>query len=162
MTTFAQRIAIAAAAIAVIGTSAGCGEQMAEQIGGEIVDGQVEIDDDSVSITDDEGNEFAAGGGATIPESWPADVPLFPSGDLALATSQSDGTATALWETQSPVNEAADGYDAVLREQGFTLDQDSTIAGAVVRAYTGELHAVNLTLARIDGMTNVTVAVVPR
>ncbi len=162
MTTFARRVLIAAVVLALSAVTGDCGERMAEQIGGEIVDGQVEIDDDSISITDDEGTEFEAGGGAQIPASWPSDVPVFPSGDVVLATSQSDGTATALWETAATAEAAADEYDALLVGQGFAMDEDSTVAGAIIRSYTGDLHSVNVTVARIDGMTSLTVAVVPR
>lgn len=155
-------VAIGAAVIAVAGLSAGCGgEQLAEELGGQVIDGEVDIEDDSLTITDQEGNEFSAGGGSEIPDSWPGAVPVYPDGVLVLATSQSDGTATALWETAASVNEAATTYDDVMTSQGFTLDKDATISGAIVRTYSGDLHAVNVTVANTAGMTNVNIAVVP-
>lgn len=158
-----RMVAIGAAVIAVAGLNTGCGgEQLAEELGGQVIDGDVDIKNDSLTITDDEGNEFAAGGGSQIPDSWPDGVPLFPNGDLVLATSQTDGTATALWEVTSSVDEAATAYDDVLSSQGFTLDQDATIAGAIVRTYSGELHTVNVTVANTAGTTNVNIAVVPK
>lgn len=158
-----RMVAIGAAVIAVAGLSAGCGgEQLAEELGGQVIDGEVDIEDDSLTITDQEGNEFAAGSGTEIPDSWPGDVPLYPDGELVLATSQSDGTATALWETTSSVDDAATTYDDALTSQGFTLDQDAMIAGAVVRTYSGDLHTVNVTLADTAGTTNVNIAVVPK
>lgn len=163
MSTVRRRVVtVGAVTLTVLGLIAGCGgEQVAEELGGQVIDGEVEIEDDSLSITDDEGNEFAAGSGTEIPDSWPNDIPLFPEGDLVLATSQADGTATALWESSEAVEEAAMRYDDLLTSQGFTLEQDATIAGAIVRTYTGPLHTVNVTIARTGGTTNVTIAVIP-
>lgn len=140
---------------------AGCGEQVAEQIGEQALNGEVDIDDDSISITDDEGNEFSAGSGTEIPASWPASVPLFPGGELVLATSQSDGSATALWETTQSIDEAAAAYDAVLVSSGFTLDQDANIDGTIVRTYQDSGNAANVTVADVEGTTNVSVVAVP-
>jgi hypothetical protein len=140
---------------------AGCGEQVAEQIGEQALNGEVDIDDDSISITDDEGNEFSAGTGTEIPASWPQAVPLFPGGELVLATSQSDGSATALWETTQSTDEAAAAYDAALVSSGFTLDQDANIDGTIVRTYQGSENAANVTVADVEGTTNVSVVVVP-
>jgi hypothetical protein len=140
---------------------AGCGEQVAEQIGEQALNGEVDIDDDSISITDDEGNEFSAGSGTEIPASWPQAVPLFPGGELVLATSQSDGSATALWETTQSIDEAAAAYDAVLVSSGFTLDQDANIDGTIVRTYQGGENAANVTVADVEGTTNVSVVAVP-
>lgn len=158
-----RRAAMACAgAVIVAALSAGCGgEQLAEQMAEGAINGEVDLEDDSISITDDEGNEFSAGTGTEIPQTWPADVPMYPSGTLVLATTQSDGTATALWETTAPVDSAANDYDAVLLANGFSMDQDAMIAGAIVRTYSGTLHTVNVTVAETDGSTNVNVAVVP-
>lgn len=155
-------ITLAAVFMTITGLSAGCGgEKLAEQIGEQIVNGDVDIQDDSVSITDDEGNEFAAGSGTELPASWPKDVPLFPDEQLVLATSQSDSTATALWETSSTVDVAVSDYDTVLLAHGFTLDQDANIGGTVVRSYSGKLHRVNVTVAQMNGTTSVSITVVP-
>lgn len=153
---------IAAVAMTVAGLTAGCGgEQRAEQIGEQAINGEVDIEDDSISITDDEGNEFSAGTGTELPASWPEDVPLFPDGELVLATSQSERSATALWETTQSVDEAAATYDAVLVSSGFTLDQDANISGTIARTYQGDVNVVNVTVADVDATTNVSVAVVP-
>lgn len=157
-----RMVHVAAIAVAVVGLTASCsGEQIAEQIGEQAINGEVDIEDDSISITDEDGNEFSAGGGTEIPESWPDDVPLFPDGELVLATTQSQGSATALWETTLSVDDAAAIYDAALTSNGFTLDQDANIAGTIARTYQGEVNIANVTVADVDGTTNVSVAVVP-
>lgn len=140
---------IGATAALALGTLVGCGTE-------------VDVGDGSVSITDDQGNEFAAGGSTEIPQSWPPEVPLYPDGELVLVTSQSDGTATALWETTASVDEAAATYDDVITAQGFAVEQDATIAGAIVRTYASSLHTVNMTVARTADTTSVNLAVVPK
>lgn len=148
------------------GVLAGCGggqlaEQVGEQLGEQAIDGEVDIEDDGITITDEQGNQFGVGAGTQIPATWPADVPLFIGGDLVLAASQADGTATALWESPTSVADAAAAYDRILTDAGFTRDQDADLAGTVVRTYRGELHTVNVTVARTGGTTNLNVSVQP-
>lgn len=145
---------------AVILLTACGGEQLAEQIGEQAINGEVQIDDDSISITDEEGNELSAGGGTELPASWPANVPAFPDGDLVVATSMSEGSATALWETTQPVDAAAATYEALLVSSGFTLEQDAVIDGTIVRSYRGDTHIANMTVAKANGSTNISVSVV--
>lgn len=150
-------------AVGAAGGVAGCGgERLAEQLGEQAIDGQVDIEDDGLSITDEQGNQFGVGSGAEIPATWPADVPLFTGGGLVLAASQADGTATALWELQTSVTDAAAMYDRTLTDAGFTLEQDADLAGTIVRTYRGELHTVNVTVARTGETTNLSVSVQPK
>ena len=153
---------VAAVILTVAGVATGCGgEQLAEQLGEQAIDGQVDIEDDSVSITDQEGNEFAVGEGTEIPPTWPTEVPLYSGGTLVLVTSQSDGTATALWEAPETVDQAVAAYDDALTSSNFRLDQDASIAGSIVRTYLSESHTVNVTAVEVDSATNLSIAVIP-
>lgn len=153
---------VAAVIVTVAGLAGGCGgEQLAEQLGEQAIDGEVEIQDDSFSITDQEGNELAVGEGTEIPPTWPSEVPLYAGGTLVLVTSQADGTATALWETTETVDQAVTTYDDALTSSAFQMDQEASIAGSVVRTYVGERHTVNVTVAEVDGATNLSIAVIP-
>ena len=165
--TTCRTLAVVIGALVFSGTVSGCGggqlaEQVGEQIGEQAIDGQVDIEDDGITITDEQGNEFGVGAGTEIPASWPSDVPLFAGGELVLAATQADGTATALWESQMPVADAAATYDRTLIDAGFSLEQDADLAGTTVRRYRGELHTVNVTVARTGGTTNLNVSVQPR
>lgn len=135
-------------------------EQAIESAGGGEVD--VDIDDETVTLSDEEGNELSAGEGASIPDAWPGEVPLFEGGDLMFATVQAEGTASALWETNASVEDATASYDAALTGSGFTLDQEASMAGAQMRSYTGSGLMVSVTVAEGDGVTDVTVAVMPQ
>lgn len=108
------------------------------------------------------GDEIPSGAGTALPQTWPSDVPFFPNGTLVLVSSQRNGTATALWETRSSVDGAAESYDATLKSRGFVLEQDANLGGVIVRTYQGERHNVNVTVASDAGTTNVSAAVVPR
>ena len=160
--TAALALAAAVGAGIASGVLAGCGGgQLAEQVGEQAIDGEVDIEDDGITVTDEQGNQFGVGAGTDIPATWPADVPLFTGGDLVLAASQADGIATALWETQTSVADAAAAYDRILTDAGFTLERDADLAGTVVRTYRGDLHSVNVTVARTGGTTSLNVSVQP-
>jgi hypothetical protein len=157
---------VGAVALAIAGLT-GCSspnEQAAEQLTEELVeaagDGQVDIDieDDSMTIADDEGNEMALGQGVAIPDTWPDYVPMFNNGTVVMATVQPDAGASAVWETNLSVDEAADTYDAQLIAAGFTLDQDVAVEGAIVRGYSSQDVTISVSIAEESGSTMVTVA----
>lgn len=135
-------------------------EELVEGAGGGEVD--VDIDDETITLSDEEGNEFSAGEGSTIPDTWPAEVPLYEGGQLMFATVQAEGTASALWETDESVESASQNYDDVLTAAGYSLDQEASMAGAEMRTYTGNNLMVNVTVAEGDGVTDVTIAVMPQ
>lgn len=137
-------IALAMAALLGVGL-AGCSnpvDEAAEQLTEQALEGagagdiDVDIDDDTVTVTDDEGNALSAGEGASIPDAWPGQVPPYEGGELMFATVQSEGTASALWETSDSVEDATARYDDQLTAAGFTLDQEASMAGAQMRSYT--------------------------
>ena len=172
MRSFRSRAAVTALTAVVgvglgLGGVAGCGggqlaEQVGEQLGEQAIDGEVDIQDDGITITDEQGNQFGVGAGTEIPATWPSEVPLFTGGELVLAATQAEGTADALWETQASVTDAASTYDRILTDAGFTLEQDADVAGTVIRTYQGQLHTINVTVARTGGTTNLNVSVQPR
>lgn len=158
-----QGVAILTAILTATSLTAGCaGEQLVEQIGEQAIDGEVDIEDDSITITDQEGNEFAAGSGTELPDSWPANVPTYPDAELVLVTSQADGAATGLWETTDAIETAAAKYDDALMAAGFVLDQDAEIAGTVIRTYEGDFQTVTVTITRTNGTTNASVTINPK
>lgn len=134
-------------------------EQALESAGGGEVD--VDINDETVTMRDEEGNEFSAGQGASIPDGWPGEVPLFDGGDLMFATVQAEGTASALWETSDSVESAMQAYDAALTGAGFTVDQQASMAGTEIRSYTGKGLLVSVTVAEAEDLTDISVAVMP-
>lgn len=151
-----------AALLAVSGVTAcsGVSEQaaqtMAEQAVEGAVGGDVDITDDSMTVTDAEGNEMAVGSDISIPDTWPADVPLF-DGTLSVASVQADGTAYAMWSTDLDPVTAADTYAEALAAAGYALTQDATMGGMVIREYSSATRTVSVVSGEADGATSLTV-----
>ena len=169
LTSNGSRKALAALAALALGITGlvGCSspsDELAERVTEELVeaggDGNVDVDinDESMTITDDEGNEMAVGEGASIPNTWPSDVPLFESGSVVMSTVQPDVAASAVWETDASVEDAAAAYDAQLTDAGFTLDQDAAVTGAIIRGYSSAAMTLSVSVSDDGGTTTLTVA----
>lgn len=147
-------------ALSALTACGGASEQAAQTMAEEAVEGamggDVDITDDSMTVTDAEGNEMAVGTDITIPDTWPADVPLF-DGTLAVASVQADGTAYAMWTTDVDASTAADAYGESLTTAGYSLTQDATVGGMVMREYSSAARTVSVVSGEVDGTTSLTV-----
>jgi hypothetical protein len=166
MSRIRSRAAIAAliAAVTIIPAVAGCGqaaEQVAEQAAEQALGGDVEVNDDSVTVTDDEGNELAIGEDVGIPDAWPTEVPVLEGGTPQLASVEADGSASAVWSVDATPEEAAMAYDAALVSAGYTQESTSTMGGMVVSEYTGNGYTVSFMSANAGEQTTVTVTAEP-
>ncbi|MCF8527386.1 MAG: hypothetical protein K9G24_07625 [Candidatus Nanopelagicales bacterium] len=156
--------AVSIAALLVLPLTASCGntsEQLAESIAEQAVGGDVEVSDDSVSITDNEGNAVVVGEDVALPDSWPSDVPAFEGGTLSTAFIDASGAAYAVWATDSSAQDAADAYGALLEGAGMTMEQESVMDSLVVRDYTGNGWSANVSAGNIDGSTTISISAIP-
>lgn len=138
------------------GVSEQAAQTMAEQAVEGAIGGDVDITDDSMTVTDAEGNEMAVGSDITIPDTWPSDVPLF-DGTLAVASVQADGTAYAMWTTDLDPASAAEAYAEALTAAGYSMTQDATMGGMVIREYSSATRTVSVVSGASDGSTSLTV-----
>lgn len=136
-------------------------QNVAEQAVEEAMGGDVDISDNSMTVTDAEGNEMAVGEGVSVPDSWPADVPLF-DGELAMVTVQTDGNAYAMWMIEDTPEAAADAYGAQLEGAGFTLQQDANMGGTFIREYRSSTMQVSVVSGEADGVASLSVTAVPQ
>lgn len=136
-------------------------QNVAEQAVEEAMGGDVDISDNSMTMTDAEGNEMAVGEGVSVPDSWPAEVPLF-SGELAMVTVQADGNAYAMWMIEDDPAAAADAYGALLEGAGFSLEQDANMGGTVIREYRSSTMQVSVVSGEADGVASLSVTAVPQ
>lgn len=153
---------LAAMALVLTPALAGCGqtaENVAEQLAENAVGGDVDIEDNSVTMTDEEGNQVVIGEGVELPANWPLPVP--DSGVLAMATVQSDGTAYAMWQVEGTESDAADSYGDLLVSAGYSLERDSNLDGAIMRDYTGMASFVSVVASESDGQTTISVTDIP-
>ncbi len=158
MTTIRTRTlaAIAAAALILTPGLSACGqgvEEVAEQAAENAMGGgDVEINDDGVTITDEEGNEMAAGENVALPDSWPSEVPPFEGGTLTVVTVSPDGSYAA-WTTEGSPEDVVGAYGATLEEAGYVVGNEGAAAGAVFREYTGNGYTVTLSATEDAGQT---------
>jgi hypothetical protein len=164
MSTIRMRSVAALASVALILTPAlaSCGqvaEKAAEQAAEQAIGGDVDVTDGGVTVTDEDGNQMAAGENVTIPDNWPAEVPVYDGGTLQVVTVQADGSASAMWATDGTPQEAATAYAEALTSAGFTEDSTSNMGGMIVNMYTGNGFEVSLNALDADGTTNLMVTV---
>ena len=156
--------AIAIAALAFSPTLVACGqaaEEVAEQAAEQAIGGDVEVNDEGVTVTDDEGNEVAIGENVAVPDTWPAAVPLYDGGTLQMISVQADGAATAMWLAEGTPADAAAAYGAALEEAGFAPDSESNMGGMIVNSYTGNGLTVSMQALDSDGQTTLMVIAEP-
>ena len=154
--------AIAAMTLIVTPALAACGEsaeQTAEQIAENAMGGDVDIEEGNVTITDEQGNEMVAGADVALPASWPLPVP--DPATLAMATVQTDGTAYAMWVVDGSASEVADDYGQLLIADGYALNTDTNLDGAIMRDYSAMGMFVSVVVGETEGETTIAVTGLP-
>jgi len=155
-------LALAAAATALVTLTAcgGVAETVTEQAMEEAMGGDVAINDEGISMTDDEGNQMAIGEGVAVPDNWPSNIPLY-DGTLVMVSSAADGTATASWTTEGDPVAVADAYGAQLEGAGYSLQSDSNFDGSILREYTSSELTISVIAGQADGVTSLTMTAMP-
>jgi hypothetical protein len=129
-----------------------------EKAAGDAIGGNVDINDNGLSVTDSNGNQVQIGEDVTMPDNWPAEVPQFSGGKLASVMVAGDGASVnAMWTTDASVADAAKAYDEALIGAGFTQDQTTSAADAVSNSYSGNGYTITLIVGGSDGQTTVLV-----
>lgn len=135
-------------------------QNAAEQVAEDVMGGDVEIDDNSMTVTDDEGNQVSVGEGIAVPGTWPDDIPLYGEGELAMVTVQADGTAYAMWTLTGAPDAAMDAYSAQLEGAGYTMEQDADLGGMLMREFRSTDRTVSVVAGEGDGMVSLSVTAV--
>lgn len=149
----AMLAALLAIATPLVTSCGDVAQSVAEQAAEQAVGGNVDINDEGVTVTDDEGNEVAMGTDVALPDNWPAEIPTLDGGTLSMVSVQSDGSASAMWMTDATPQEATDTYGAALESAGFTQSQTSNMGGMIVSEYTGNGYTVSVNSIEADGKT---------
>jgi hypothetical protein len=132
-------------------------QDAAEKAAEQAVGGDVELTDEGVTVTDDDGNQVAIGTDVSLPDNWPAEVPVFDGGTLSMVTVQADGSASAMWTTDASPDEAGQSYGDALEAAGFTSESDANMGGVFLRQYSGNGFSVAVNALDADGTTTVMV-----
>jgi hypothetical protein len=100
----------------------------------------------SGEFTDDAGNTMQFGPGTTLPDNWPADLPI-PSGELLSVSVSQDGGALGTWTV--PDNEAEALLTSYLQEleaAGFSAAVESSLSVPDEGVFTYELSGFDFDL----------------
>ena len=157
----AMLAALLALATPLVTSCGDVAQSVAEQAAEQAVGGDVDINDEGVTVTDDQGNEVAMGTDVALPDTWPAEIPVFDGGSLSMVSVQDDGTVSAMWLTDGTPQEAGDAYGAALEAAGYPQSQTSNMGGMIVTEYNGNGYSINVTSIEADGQTTVMLAATP-
>lgn len=161
-----NRTRAASAALAcmlVLGTSAlsGCDSAVqgaVEEAAGKAIGGNVDINSDGLSVTDASGNAVQIGDDVSVPDNWPAEVPIYDGGKLKSVMVAGDGASVnAVWQTDATAEEAAKAYGDALLAAGYTAGSTIDAAGAMGGDYTGNGYKVNVVASGAAGDTTLLV-----
>ncbi|MBF4510575.1 MAG: hypothetical protein ISP10_08895 [Aeromicrobium sp.] len=163
-------IALAGAlALALVGCKSPAemiGEKIGEEIVGGAVGGDVDVSDDSVTISTDEGDVTWAGGEGKLAEGFPSDFPVYPGSTVDASSKVESGGQAQYYaglKTSDSVAAVFDWYMEELPAKGWTVEdhmQMSTGDGdsALVSAKKGNL-ALNLVASMSGDGTEIAVTV---
>lgn len=161
-----RTIAILAAVGLALGSLGACG-QAAEEVAEQAIEGalssagaEVDLEDGSVTIEDEAGNEMAVGEGVELPSTWPADVPVYQGGTLTMAmVSPAEGTANAMWTLDEEPEAAVAGMRQALEGAGYMLEAETTTQDITMLDFVGDGHRIALMAGTIDGTSSLTLTV---
>ncbi len=153
--------------IALVLAVAACGgaeDKAAEEIG-EAIGGNVEIDDDTVTITTDEGEATISGGEGALAEGFPEEFPIYDGATVKASAAVESGGKTqysATLSTSDSVTDVYDWYKSELSSDGWAIENDMHIStgegeSAVLAAKKSGMEAA-ATIAQDDGATAIVIA----
>lgn len=158
-------LGIAAGALA-LPLVAGCGqaaEQAAEQAIEQAVPSMdVDLEEGSITVEDEQGNTTAAGESVALPDNWPGDVPALATGTLMLVSvNEADGTAFATWTITDPVDQTVADYQQALTDAGYTVETTMNAAEMSAFSAVGNGHKVDVVAGSAQDQASVSVTVSP-
>jgi hypothetical protein len=101
------------------------------------------------------GTEVAIGGGSVLPDSWPAELPAYPEGQIMSAVVAEGGKAiNAAWSSERSGEEAFAAMEGALLAEGYVTSKDAgrpdmliTAEGMTSQDYVGDAYEVNVTVS---------------
>ena len=154
----AMLAALLALSTPLVTSCGGVAQSVAEKAAEQAVGGNVDINDEGVTVTDDQGNAVAMGSNVALPDTWPAEIPVYDGGPLSMVSIQEDGGVSAMWLTDATPEDVATAYGSALEAAGYTQSQTSNMGGMIVSEYTGNGYTLSLNSIAADGKTTLMVS----
>lgn len=127
---------------------------------------RVDEDEERVTITGDDGEEFTMEGGGSLPDDWPADIPIYPEADLESSQAMRMGESTqfaATWTTSDDLDDVYEWYRDELPDAGWEITGDFSMEQSGER--TANISAskndsdANVFIGDQDGATGISIQV---
>ena len=153
-----KKIAIIAAIMLVFSLGGwGCAEKAAEKTAEKAIEGasggavDVDIDDESITITDQNTNTTATYGQNELPDAWPSDIEIY-DGEIIHTQSTSDedsALVSATVTSDKSLDSVYDYYQNNLPDAGWTVS--STLTTEEIKTLTAEKGNQVLSLLATTG-----------
>lgn len=163
------RLGVLACVIALAVGVSGCGaiaEKAGEKIAGDAIGGKVDVEDDKVTVTGDDGSTIISGE-QELPDGFPSDVPVYEDARITASLtggSDSEPTYTITFLSNGETAKVYDWYMAQIKAKGWkigmTIPPDQ---GGFISAEKGSLLLnAGISATTEDGAkTSVVLTVVP-
>lgn len=161
-----RRAALAALlVVSLVALLAAC-QRAAEEIVEEQTGVEIDQEGDSVTITGSEGEEITHEA-ESLPDDWPADVPVYEGAEVEASTSVSMGQGTqmsATLVTEDPVADVFAWYKAEAESGGWTIESEASMQAegattALLALKKGDME-VTITVNEADnGSSNIVTVV---
>lgn len=137
------------------------GEEIGEELIGGAVGGDVEVDDDSVTIETEEGDVTISDDTGKIPDGFPDDFPLYDGYALDGASSIAGGGTTTYYVNMTSEDEVKDIYDWYKAEfadagweiSGDVIYSDSSSSSGMLTAKKDKMEATVSMTSEAEGTT---------
>lgn len=160
MTRNSWRSALAAGALTPLLLLAGCGsDDVAEKVAEEALEeaaggsADVDVDDDGLTVTDDEGNTSTIG--TDLPDDFPVDdVPLL-EGEVLSATAVEGKSFMVMIQVDGAAEAAQDDAVALLTDAGYDGESESMAEGFYTAQLTKPGFEVGVNTVEAEGAAQV-------
>jgi hypothetical protein len=154
-----------------LGTAVGCGRKTSEAVAEKAMESaiakqtggkaDVDLNKDHVRIQTKEGQmTLSTGGNATVPATFPKDIPLYPGASVKMALEVPEGYTLNL-ATQDPVAKVAETYLKEMADREWSKEMSMDMGGNSMLGFKKEGRTLNLVIAAEKGQEtqiNLTVA----
>ena len=155
-TSVRKSLVVGAAALTFAVSGCGAEDELAEKLTEEAVEGaaggDVDIEEDGVTITGEDGEEATIG--TKLPDDFPVDdVPLM-EGTVLSATAVDGATYMVMLEVEGTPEEAQEEALGMLTDAGFTSNSETSTEGFFTADLTKDGYQVGLSSFDNVGATN--------
>jgi hypothetical protein len=132
-------------------------EKLLERAGGPGTD--VDINGDSVQVKMKDGSGSVEVGNASLPDSWPKDVPVYAGAKIQYSGSQADGNQGVIAMSMDAPEKILAYYKETLMKDGWKNTQSVSTGAANAMQFEKDGRAISVSIISSDGGSMITLGV---